>query len=471
MLGEDVLFQSIGELAPQIRQRRISPTELTESYLQRIRRYSGALNAFETVTADLARRQARQAEAEINAGRYRGPLHGIPWGAKDLLDTAGIRTTWGAVPCRDRTPEADATVVKRLNDAGAVMLGKLAMVEFAGGLGYRWADASITGPGRNPWEPSRWTGGSSSGAGAAVGGGLVTFAIGTETWGSILCPSAFCGVTGLRPTYGRVSRAGAMVCSYTFDKIGPLARSAADCRAVLAAIAGPDPADSSASDEPLRIDRGRRSIGGLHAAVIPLDFAKHGEPEVKKGFEEALGVLGRLGLKLETTTLPDFPAADVAGAIITAEALSAFETFYRDGRVKQLKDPYAPYQMELASPMTAADLVKAWRMREVLQEKMSDFFGRYDVIVTPNFMSVAPPISKDLNESLNYSDPVGGVGNACGLPSIALPMGKGRGGLPIGFQIMGAPWDEGLLLDLGEAYQGKTVFHRDHPNLAQTTSR
>jgi aspartyl-tRNA(Asn)/glutamyl-tRNA(Gln) amidotransferase subunit A len=167
-------------------------------------------------------------------------------------------------------------------------------------------------------------------------------------------------------------------------------------------------------------------------------------------------------------SLPDFPSGDVAGAIITAEALSAFENFFRDGTVKQLKDPYAPYQMEIAEPMTAADLTKAWRMREVLMEKMAEFFGRYDVIVTPNFMSVAPPVEGDLNESLDYPDPVGGIGNTCGLPSLAMPTGLGKGGMPVSFQIMGAPFDEATLLNLGEAFQSKTTHHDEHPSLAQT---
>jgi len=468
MLDEDVLFLTVAELAPKIQAREISPVELTDSYLQRIRKYSPKLNAFETVTAELAKKQARAAESEINTGKYRGPLHGVPYGAKDLFDTAGIRTSWGAVPCKNRVPNTDATVVRKLREAGAVLLGKCAMVEFAGGLGYRFADASASGPGRNPWNPSRWTGGSSSGSGAAVGGGLVAFALGTETWGSILCPSAFCGCTGLRPTYGRVSRAGAMVCSYTYDKVGPIARSAADCRIILNAIGGPDPDDLSASHEPLGLDAATREPKSIRAAVVSLDWTKHGEPEVKHAFDEALTVLKNLGVRTEPAALPDFPSGDVAGAIITAEALSAFENFFRDGTVKQLKDPYAPYQMEIAEPLTASDLAKAWRMREVLMSKMADFFGKFDVIVTPNFMSVAPPVDGDLNDSLNYPDPVGGVGNTCGLPALALPSGLGKDGMPVSFQIMGAPFDEATLLDLGHAYQSHTTHHTQHPSLAET---
>jgi len=468
VLGEDVLYQTVSELGPQIRARRISPVELTESYLARIDRHGGALNAFARVTPELALEQARAAEREIVAGRYRGPLHGIPYGAKDLLATAGIPTEWGAAPCRGQVFHRDATVVRRLREAGAVLLGKCAMVEFAGCLGYRFAGASSSGPGRNPWNRERWTGGSSSGSGAAVAAGLAAFAIGTETWGSILCPSAFCGITGLRPTYGRVSRAGGMVGSWTFDKIGPLARSAADCRIVLQAIAGADADDPSAAEEPVNLAPRRRSPRDLRAALVPLDFAKTkgAEPEVKERFDAAVTELRAAGLSLEDATLPEFPASEMAGLIITAEALSTFETFYRDGSVRKLADAYAPWQPLINQAVTGADLVKAWRMRNDLQQKMGEFFSRYDVILTPNFMSVAPPIDRDLYETLPYADPVGAIGNACGLPAIALPCGHGAHQMPAGFQIVGAPWDEALLLDLGERYQSRTPFHREHPALA-----
>ena len=467
MIGEDVLFQPVTELAAQIRARKLSPVELTEAYLARIRKYNAAFNAYATVTPDVAHQQARAAEAEISSGRYRGPLHGVPYGAKDLLATAGVPTSWGAAPCRGQSFDRDATVVRKLREAGAVMLGKCAMVEFAGGLGYRFADASVNGPGRNPWNRERWTGGSSSGSGGAVAGGLAAFAIGTETWGSILCPSAFCGITGLRPTYGRVSRAGAMVCSYTFDKIGPLARTASDCRAILQAIAGPDDDDPSATTVPLAVNRGAgKSLSRLRGALIPMDFSKAGEPEAKAAFDRAASELKAAGLDLEEAKLPEFPSGEVAGLIITAEALSAFEKFFRDGSVRDLKDPYARYQMEINTAMTGADLVKAWRMRLHLQELMADFFSKVDVIVTPNFLGVAPRVSEDLNKALAYTDPVGGVGNACGLPAIALPCGFGKSHMPLGFQIVAAPYEESTLLDLGDLYQSRTRFHLERPPMA-----
>lgn len=473
MLGDDVLFQTASELGPQIRARKISPVELTESYLARIRKHDKRLNAFETVTADLALEQARVAEAEISAGRYRGPLHGLPYGAKDLFATAGIRTGWGARPTRDQVFGHDATVVRKLREAGAILLGKLAMVELAGGLGYRFASASVTGPGRNPWDPTHWTGGSSSGSGAAVAGGLVSFALGTETWGSILCPSAFCGITGLRPTYGRVSRAGAMACSWTYDKIGPLARSSSDCRLILQAISGPDPADPTSSDEPARLEiRDARPANQLRAAMVSLDFGGGGEPQVKAAFEAAVAELRAAGVHVEEAKLPAFPAAEVAGVIITAEALASFDSLFRSGQVHELSDEFAPYQVEINERVSSAVLMKAWRIRLALQEEMARFFSRWDVIVTPNFTNVAPLVSDDLSKALAaYTDPVGAIGNTCGLPAIALPCGFGKARMPVGFQILAAPFEEASLLALGELYQKRTRFHRAHPSLEGDASR
>jgi aspartyl-tRNA(Asn)/glutamyl-tRNA(Gln) amidotransferase subunit A len=470
MLRDDVYFLSAAELGRQIRARRLSPVELTEGYLDRIRRHAPSLNAFATVTADLALQQARAAEREIARGTIRGPLHGVPYGAKDLLATAGIPTTWGARPTEHQVFDYDATVIRRLRDAGAVLLGKLAMVEFAGCLGYRFADASLQGPGRNPWNTDRWTGGSSSGAGAAVAAGLVGFGIGTETWGSILCPSAFCGVTGLRPTYGRVSRAGGMVGSWTLDKIGPIARSAEDCRLVLQAIAGADPDDPTSADEPVRLDAARRDWKKVRVALVSSDFAKTkgAEPEVGVAFERALETLRAIGLTPEEAPLPDFPASEVTTTVLNAEAISTFERFFRDGTVRRLTDVYAPYQERVTRALTGADYVKAMRMRRVMQEKMADFYGRYDVIVATNFLSVAPPIDKDFSETLPYADPVGAFGNGCGLPAIALPCGFGKDRLPASVQLMGSAWDEGLLLDLGEAFQRRTDYHLQHPPAYRT---
>jgi len=466
VIGEDVLFSGIAELSAAIRARRLSPVELAQACLDRIQRFGPRLNAFETVAGDLALMQARLAESDLRLGHWHGPLHGIPYGAKDLFATAGLRTTWGAVPLKEQAFDHDATVVARLREAGAVLLGKCAMVELAGGLGYRFADASVSGPGRNPWDPRRWTGGSSSGSGAAVAAGLAPFALGTETWGSILCPAAFCGLTGLRPTYGRVSRAGAMVCSWTFDKVGPLARSAADCRAVLGVIAGADPDDPTCSSEPVDLKPRRLDLARLKAALVPLDFGVKGaEPEVKAAFDAAVDQLRLAGLPIEEARLPGLPASELADIIIHDEAISSFERLYQDGSVQRLKDPYAPYHAEIHAAVTGADLVKAWRIRRALQQRMAGFFADYDVIVTPNFLSVAPRVEDDIDQALPYDDPAGAIGNACGLPALALPCGFGREHLPVGFQIMGPPFSEGLLLDLGEVYQKRTSWHLERPPL------
>lgn len=467
-IGEDVLYMSVTELGAQIKSHALSPVDLTDAYLARIAKYAPALNCFQTVTADLARTQAREAEKEINGGTYRGPLHGIPYGVKDLLATKGIPTSWGAEQCKSQVFDYDATVVTKLQQAGAVLLGKLAMVEFAGGLGYSYGTASCSGPMRNPWNPRRWTGGSSAGTGAAVAAGLVAFGIGTETWGSILCPSAFCNVTGLRPTFGRVSRMGAMALSWSYDKIGPMCRTSHDLRLVFDAIAGMDVQDPHTVMEPIDVTPGAgRALGAIKAALIPGDYTQKGaEPEHKIAFDSAVAELRAAGLHIEEATLPDYPVTLLAGLIITAEALSAFENFHTDGTVRQMHDKFAPYQWEINEAFGAADLTKAWRMRTEIQQKMVSFFNAYDVIITPNFMSIAPPVDKDMNEYLTYNDPAGAIGNTCGLPALALPCGFGKEHMPLSFQIMGAPYDEATLLMLGDLYQTRTSFHRVRPPLA-----
>jgi aspartyl-tRNA(Asn)/glutamyl-tRNA(Gln) amidotransferase subunit A len=258
-----------------------------------------------------------------------------------------------------------------------------------------------------------------------------------------------------------------MVGSFTLDKIGPMARSAADCRLVLQAIAGADPEDLSSSREPVSVERRTRDPRRLRGALVTTDFGKTkgAEPEVKAAFDAAVAELRALGLPLEETRIPDFPASEVAVTVLNAEAMSTFEKFYRDGTVRQLRDPLARYQPEITRALTGADYVKAMRMRAVLQEKMAEFYGRYDVIVTNNFLSVAPAVDRDLNETLPYPDPVGAIGNACGLPSLALPCGFGRDHMPAGFQIMGSAFEEGVLCDLGEMYQARTRFHRERPPL------
>src|SRR6266481_527388 len=294
MLSDEILFLPASELAKRIQSKALSPVDLTKAYLDRSEKLGSKLNAYARLTPEIALAEADAAEKEIKRGHYRGPLHGIPYAAKDLLSVKGLPTTWGAKPYANQIFNYNATVIEHLNRVGAVMIGKAAMIELAGGMGYRFASASLQGEAKNPWDPTCWTCGSSSGSGAIVAAGLAAFAIGTETWGSIICPSAFCGVSGLRPTYGRVSRYGAMALSPSMDKIGPLARSADDCARIFAAIAGHDPKDRGT----VPIDKGAFTFSpSMELRAPPLKIGwltnawKSLEPGVAKPIEAATRIL------------------------------------------------------------------------------------------------------------------------------------------------------------------------------------
>ncbi|HEX7446259.1 MAG TPA: amidase, partial [Pirellulales bacterium] len=320
-VSADAAWSSIRGLGKRLRASEFTAVELAEFFLDRIERIGKPLNAIVTVTRALAIEQARRADAELAAGHDRGPLHGIPYGAKDLLATAGIATSWGAAPLKHQIFDQDATVVRRLREAGAVLVAKLAMVEIAGGLGYEQANASFTGPGLNPWDTQAWSGGSSSGSGSAVAAGVVPFAIGSETWGSIMTPAGYCGISGLRPTYGRVSRHGAMALSWSIDKLGPLARTADDCGLVLQAIAGFDPADPSSADRPYRYSADELPGPPFRLATLK-GAADRAQPEVRRNFEAALERL-RPHATWAEIDLPDFPYGTVTGTIISCEMAAA----------------------------------------------------------------------------------------------------------------------------------------------------
>ncbi|MBX6315119.1 MAG: amidase, partial [Isosphaeraceae bacterium] len=337
MSDTELAFAPLSILGAMLRSGAISAVELARFFLDRLEKYGPKYHCVVNLTRDLALEQAERADAELKAGRDRGPLHGIPYGAKDLLATKGIPTTWGCAPYKDRIIDLDATVITKLREAGAVLVAKLAMVECAGGMGYRQANASLTGPGLNPWQPSQWSGGSSSGSGAAVAAGLVPFAIGTETWGSITTPSSYCGLSGLRPTYGRVSRYGAMALSWTLDKIGPMCHTAHDCGLVLHAIAGPDPEDPSASERPYHYPPADHPGRPFKLAVLK-DGVDKAQPEVKKNFERALDVFRTIGT-IDVIDLPDLPFGPVARMILTAEAGAAFEEMVESGAGFKLTAP------------------------------------------------------------------------------------------------------------------------------------
>ena len=332
------MFQPVRHLAELVRTRQVSPVELTEAFLTRLETVGPEYNAVVTVTRETALAQAKRAETEVAKGAYRGPLHGIPYGVKDLVATAGgIPTSWGAAPYRGRMLDQDATVVRRLESAGAVLAAKLAMVELAGGMGYRFPNASFTGPGINPWDKRGWAGGSSSGSGTAVGAGLVPFAIGSETWGSILSPANNCGVAGLRPTYGRVSRHGAMALSWTLDKLGPLALTADDCGLVLEAIAGRDPEDPTTTDRPYRYDGGDAGARRYRLGVLK-NIDDGAQDAVRENFQASLKALEGVA-DIDEVTLPDLPYEAVTRTILFAEAGSALDELIEPGTIAELTDP------------------------------------------------------------------------------------------------------------------------------------
>jgi aspartyl-tRNA(Asn)/glutamyl-tRNA(Gln) amidotransferase subunit A len=458
------VFRPVRELAEALRTRRVSPVALAETFLTRLETLGSRYNAVVTVTRERALAEARRAEVEIAAGRWRGPLHGIPYGAKDLLATAdGIPTTWGAAPLREQRFDEDATVVRKLQDAGAVLVAKLAMVELAGGMGYRQPRASFTGPGISPWGPDAWSGGSSSGSGSAVSAGLVPFAIGSETWGSILSPAANCGVTGLRPTYGRVSRHGAMALCWTLDKLGPLALTADDCGLVLDAIAGPDAGDPTAADRPFVYDAADVSGRRFRFGVVR-DVTAGAEPAVRAAFERSLQLLEKIGT-VEDITLADLPYEAVTRTILLAESASAFEDMIESGAIADLTAPEDHYTAYARDAILAKDYVRALRVRALIVREADRVLSGLDALVAPGRPAVASPLDREFRSAArgNVADVMGALGNGAGLPAIAVPNGLSEAGLPTSLQFMGRAWEENTVLAAARAWQAITDFHHAHP--------
>jgi len=463
----DFAFLSVVELGRLLRQKKTSATELATYFLDRLERLGPKFNAVVTITRERAVVEAAAADREIRAGKWRGPLHGIPYGVKDLLATKDYPTTWGAEPYRQQKFDSDATVIGRLGAAGAVLVGKLAMVELAGGMGYNQANASFTGPGKTPWNPDYWSGGSSSGPGAAVAAGLVPFAIGSETSGSILTPAAYCGVTGLRPTYGLVSRHGAMALAWTMDKLGPLGRSAEDCGIVLFHIAGKDPKDPSSVDRDLKATADaptkRYRIG------IPKGADKDIQAEVAANFRAAVKVLeDRLEI-VEDVELPDLPYGAVAGMIIAAEGASAFDDLLKDGRLSQLTAPEDRTGGYPALAVSAPDYLRALRVRRPMQRALDDFLKKFDALAVPTRTAVSTPIDKSFREGwpgVTGGANVIGPTNVVGVPGISVPNGFGVQNLPTGLSFTARAFDEGKLVTLARLYQSRTDWHTRRPPAA-----
>jgi aspartyl-tRNA(Asn)/glutamyl-tRNA(Gln) amidotransferase subunit A len=468
MIGEEVLYLPISELSKRIESKKLSPVDLTKAYLDRSEKIGPRLNAYAKLTPDIALEQAVAAEKEIGRGHYRGPLHGIPYAAKDLLAVKGVPCTWGAKPYAQQIFDYDATVIDHLRRVGAVMLGKAAMIELAGGMGYRFANASLQGASKNPWDAKCWTCGSSSGSGAIVAAGLAGFAIGTETWGSIVCPAAYCGVSGLRPTYGRVSRNGAMALSYSMDKIGPLARSAEDCARIFAAIAGHDfsdrstlPIDKAAFTYSASLELGARPIrmGILTNAWKKLDAT------IEKAYHAAEKTLRRWYPAAKATTLPEGPWEDAAGVIIGVEGTAAFRDLIRSGKVAQLTDPLGQIAGYVNEQLSGADYLRALQVRDFLQRKMTELFDSFDVLVAAAQPIAATPLEMNLETDLVFPDPLGAIGNLCGLPALSVPCGFSDKNLPVGMQLLARAGNDAAVIQAARTFQQHTDWHRRRPKL------
>jgi Asp-tRNA(Asn)/Glu-tRNA(Gln) amidotransferase A subunit family amidase len=466
MLGEDVLYAPVRELGKRIRAKEISPVELTESYLARSELLNPRLNAYVTITRDLALAQARTAEKEIAGGHYRGSLHGIPYAAKDLFAVKGYRTTWGAKPYANQRFDFDATVIERLNRAGAILIGKAAMIELAGGMNYRYASASLTGPAKNPWNEGCWTCGSSSGSGAIAAAALAAFALGTETWGSILCPSAFCGASGLRPTFGRVSRFGAMALAYSLDKVGPLTRAAEDCAIVLSAIAGHDPQDrSSLPPSQANFRWPVAAPKNLHIGWLANAWDKP-DPEIEAAAKAAVEVLRENGAEVSEVKLPAGPYEAAAGTIVSVEGAAAFRDLIDSGRVAELADPLGQINGYVNQTVSASDYMLALQIRGVFQKKADELFDHCDVLAAPTLPVAATTLDTNLETGLSFADPVGGLGNLCGLPAISVPCGFTSTRLPAGIQFLARVRNDHLVVAAASRLQDQTKWHLQRPPIS-----
>lgn len=451
--SEELCFLPVTELSALVRSRKVTSTDLTKMYLARLKKYAPKLLCVITLTEDLALEQAARADKEIAAGKYRGPLHGIPYGAKDLFATKGIKTTWGAEPFQDQTPAYTCTAIERLEKAGAVLLAKLSMGALAQG------DKWFGGVTKNPWNLEQGSSGSSAGSASATSAGLVGFAIGTETLGSIVSPSTRCGVTGLRPTYGRVSRYGAMGLSWTMDKIGPICRSVEDTALVLNAMYGPDGHDVTTIDAPFDWNPAL-PLSSLKIGYLKPEFERTGgfggqapNPEQvaarKKIYDDALDALRKAGAKIEAAELPQMNAQPL-GIILTAEAATAFDDITRDGRVEQLSSQANndwPNTFRSARTIPAVEYIRAMRERTLLQEHFDAFMKDWDVLIVPTGTQTLQ------------------ITNLTGHPQVAVPCGFLNGNNPQSILFTGRLYEEGAPLRVAHAFEQATEWHKMHPKV------
>ncbi len=473
MLALETLYLPVRQLGNLVRSRQISPVELAESYLARSEHLGPKYNAYVTLTPELALRQARQAERDIGFGHYRGPLHGIPYAAKDLVAVEGYKTTWGANPYAQQQLNYSATVIEKLNAAGAVLIGKAAMIELAGGLGYSSGNASLTGPCRNPWNTNYWTCGSSSGSGAIVAAALAPWALGSDTRGSIICPAAWCGIAGMRPTFGRVSRYGAMAISWSMDKLGPMARTADDCGLILGQLAGHDPKDHDSLAEHQAAFHYRVANSGTtkRLRIGRLTNAwNHLPDELEHSLNDAIDMLRNAGAQVLDIELPAGPYEEAAELTILMEAAAAFRDLIESGRCAQLRDPLGQINGYASEQFSASDYLQVQRVRALLQKNLDRLFDDFDVLTTASQSSAAeklttePPGPELGSEEIESRAP-DGVSSLCGLPAISVPCGLNSERLPYGIQFIARAGNDHKVLDAAVGFQMLTKWHHERPTI------
>ena len=461
---------TIAELAPQIQTGKISPVELTTDTLARIRKLNPTLNAYLTVTEDAALEQARQAEREIRTGHYRGPLHGIPYAAKDLFYTRGVKTTAGSKIFRDFVPDHDAAAIERLRDAGAILLGKTGLHELAYGI---TNNNPHFGPVRNPWDTSRIPGGSSGGSASAQAAELCVFSLGSDTGGSVRIPASFCGITGLKPTFGRISRYGVFPLGHTLDHVGHFALTVADVATILEVLAGPDPRDDSSANEaaPHVELSAEPRLKGVRVGVPRKYYFERLQPDVESAANAAVKTLASLGAEVKEIEIPDIEEFTVIGRVILlAEATALHRT-----RLKTRRADIGPDVLALLDQgqfILATDYLDAQRRRRQLVQNLNRLFDDVQVIVTPTTPVVAAKIGATTIELAGRQEDARLAStrfvralNMAGVPVLAVPCGFDGQGMPIGLQILGRAFDEANVLQVGHAYEQATEWHKRRPKV------
>jgi aspartyl-tRNA(Asn)/glutamyl-tRNA(Gln) amidotransferase subunit A len=461
----DVAFLTVAEASELLRSKKLSPVEYAKALIERVERHDKNLNAFLRFTPELALADARRAEGEITRGEWRGPFHGVPYGLKDIIDYEGLPTTAHSKILKDNVAKADAVVAQKLRAAGGVFMGKLSTHEFAiGGPSFDlpWP------PARNPWNRDHFCGGSSSGSGAATAAGFLPFALGTDTGGSVRNPAAMCGVVGIKPTYGRVSRRGVLPLAFSLDHVGPLTRTARDNALVLELIAGHDPLDPGSADVPSEsftrdIDRG---VEGLRIGVIRHFYARdmQADPEMTAGIDAAVMKLADLGAQVrevETAPLGEYIACN--RVILASEAFAVHENWMRER--PQDYGALARERLMAGAFVRAADYVNATRLRRKLTDAFHALFDDVDVIVTAGSMDPACRIDDPAAVEYTYGRQARAPFNVTGSPALSVPAGFSRNGLPLSIQLVGRPFDEALTYRVAHAYERATGWVERHPTL------